>query len=72
MSSGEADAIPAHAAHMNSLDAFRSCEVPGCVWRVKLPASRCQSHGGPAGPQYAETSDGEIIDWRYIVVSHVD
>lgn len=69
MSSGEADAIPARALYMNSLDAFRSCEVPGCIWNVKLPATRCAHHGGPKSAQYATTSDGELLDWKYIVVS---
>ena len=61
MSSGESDAYRPPP----SLDEFRKCGIPGCVWRV-LGDRVCYQHGGRKAPQYVCDSEGAIVDTRFM------
>lgn len=49
----------------SSLDAFRKCAIPGCMWRV-LVDPVCYQHGGKKTAQYVCGSDGEILRERFM------
>lgn len=58
--------IPGHDV---TLDDFRLCEVPGCIWHVLEPARRCSEHGGPKGPEVAFADDGALLDARHMTLT---
>lgn len=59
------------SGELPSLDSFRRCEVPGCIWRVLEPHTRCTDHGGEGGPEYAESDEGDILSARHFDVLEV-